>query len=358
MGRFESTVEFYARSREPYTPNFFTTVATRLKFNASQTLLDVGCGPGLLAIGFAPYLGACTGLDPEPKMLEAARRAAEIAGVVLRLIPGRLEEFESASRFDAITIGRALHWLDRESAVPRIEEVLVPGGRVLICGAKNAESDASPWLKAYDEFRHRWAPDEKDRYKQDPVEWFAGSSIEKVDEIEVTDVRDVSVDELVYRSLSKSNTSPAVLGEKRVEFERELRELLAPYSQGLKPLQEAPGTAALKRCPDTKQNENTVHESDVTVALKRGPDTKQNESTVHESDVTADLKRCPDTKQNKNTVHVSDVTADLKRCPDTKRNENTVDESDVTANLKRCPDTEGMLQETILGRAVVFERHS
>ena len=55
-------------------------------------LLDAGCGPGLLAIGFCPYVGSCVGVDPEPGMIGAARDAANEAGVQVRLIEGRLED--------------------------------------------------------------------------------------------------------------------------------------------------------------------------------------------------------------------------------------------------------------------------
>jgi SAM-dependent methyltransferase len=67
MGRFASTVEFYARYREPYPPEFFQKVAEQIGLRGDETLLDVGCGPGMLAIGFAPFVGSCTGLDPEPR---------------------------------------------------------------------------------------------------------------------------------------------------------------------------------------------------------------------------------------------------------------------------------------------------
>jgi SAM-dependent methyltransferase len=93
MGRFASTVEFYSRYREPYPPKFFQKVAEEIGLRGNETLLDVGCGPGMLAIGFAPFVGSCTGLDPEPGMLAAARSAAAEAGSVLSLIDGRIEEF-------------------------------------------------------------------------------------------------------------------------------------------------------------------------------------------------------------------------------------------------------------------------
>jgi hypothetical protein len=54
MGRFASTVPFYTRCREPYPPAFFSTVAELLALRRDMSLLDAGCGPGRLAMGFAP----------------------------------------------------------------------------------------------------------------------------------------------------------------------------------------------------------------------------------------------------------------------------------------------------------------
>ena len=55
MGRFASTVAYYESARPPYGAAFFRAVALELGLDRSQRLLDVGAGPGILAIGFAPY---------------------------------------------------------------------------------------------------------------------------------------------------------------------------------------------------------------------------------------------------------------------------------------------------------------
>ena len=55
MGRFASTVAYYESARPPYGAAFFAAVAQQLGLDRSQRLLDVGAGPGFLAIGFAPY---------------------------------------------------------------------------------------------------------------------------------------------------------------------------------------------------------------------------------------------------------------------------------------------------------------
>ncbi len=114
MGHFASTVEFYARYREPYPQKFFRAIAERFNLRGDETLLDVGCGPGPLAIGFAPFVAACTALDPEPGMIAAAKAAAEEAGVRLSLRLGRIEDFPAGESFGIVTVGRALHWLDRQ----------------------------------------------------------------------------------------------------------------------------------------------------------------------------------------------------------------------------------------------------
>jgi 2-polyprenyl-3-methyl-5-hydroxy-6-metoxy-1,4-benzoquinol methylase len=52
-------------------------------------------------------------------MIAAAKAAAEEAGVRLSLIHGKIEEFPTTQTYDVITIGRALHWLERAPDVGR-----------------------------------------------------------------------------------------------------------------------------------------------------------------------------------------------------------------------------------------------
>ena len=55
--------------------------------------------------------------------------------MALSLIQARIEEFSSARAFDFITIGRALHWMDRTAALPVLEQIVSHRGRILICRA-------------------------------------------------------------------------------------------------------------------------------------------------------------------------------------------------------------------------------
>jgi SAM-dependent methyltransferase len=232
MGRFASTVRFYARYREPYPPTFFQTVAERLALRGDEALLDVGCGPGPLAIGFAPFVGSCAGLDPEPAMIEAARAAAEAAGVRLTLHPGRIEDFPACQIFDIVTLGRALHWLDRDAALETLERIVSQRGRVLVCGATSVQTPAAPWLKPYQGTCNSWADDpERKRYRIEPKDWFAGSRFGDLGTISVTHAQHVRITDLIGRALSKSNTSPSVVGKRQAGFEAAIRAVLEPFSQ-------------------------------------------------------------------------------------------------------------------------------
>jgi SAM-dependent methyltransferase len=232
MGRFESTVPFYARFREPYPRDFFSIVAGRLALSRDMRLLDAGCGPGLLAIGFAPYVGSCTGVDPEPAMLRAAEAAAKAAGVRLELIEGRLEDVpESVGAFHLVTIGRALHWMDREASLRVLERAVAKEGSIITCGTRTAKTEANPWLAPYDEVRKAWAEDQGTRrYEIDENAWFAASAFCVADEIVLPHSHRVTISDLIGRALSKSNTSPQVLGVRREPFERALARVLEPYA--------------------------------------------------------------------------------------------------------------------------------
>ncbi len=231
MGRFETAVEFY-RYREPYPAAFFETVAARLALTRETRLLDVGCGPGILAIGFAPFVGHSTAIDREPEMLRAAQLAAAEAGVDVKFIQTAIEDLQGENDFDFVTIGRALHWLSRETTLAVLERIVAPGGRIAICGSSTRARRSNGWVAKFREVRKAWAPDwDESRYKIDMDDWFAPSRFRKVDDIAVEHRHPVTIPELIGRALSFSITSPAVVGERRPQFEAELRAALEPFAE-------------------------------------------------------------------------------------------------------------------------------
>lgn len=232
MGRFDSTVPFYARYREPYPASFFQTVAQREAIQGTERLIDIGCGPGSLAIGFAPYVGSCAGVDVETEMLAAARVEAARAGVHVDLIQARIEDLpENIGTFQVVTIGRALHWFDRDEAIAVLERIVGDNGWIAICGTRTHSAASQGWTGKFHEVRRAWSSDpDESRYHINLEDWFRGSRFQKSHEIHVTETHHVTIQDLTGRALSLSTTSPEVLGERRSDFEAALREALEPLS--------------------------------------------------------------------------------------------------------------------------------
>ena len=134
MGRFATTVALYEELRPPYPAEFFRNVAQRLSLGKRQALIDLGTGPGLLALGFAPHVGRVVGVDPEPAMTAAARKAAVRASQALTLIESKAEDLAAdIGSFDVVTIGRTFSSSspgvlgDRTDAMLRdVEQRLLP----------------------------------------------------------------------------------------------------------------------------------------------------------------------------------------------------------------------------------------
>jgi SAM-dependent methyltransferase len=228
MGRFASTVAYYESARPPYGASFFEAVAKQLRLDRSQRLLDVGAGPGILAIGSGPYCREVVGVDPEPGMVEAARAAAKRAGVSITFIEGRFENVAAKlGAFDIVTIGRAIHWLEPESARAALDRVLAPRGSVLVCGATSVKDGRNPWLKTFNAVRDRW---KGDRPSRDHHGFFADGPFIRTETIRVEGTYAVPVERLVERVLSMSTSSSDRIGDEVPMMKSAMRQALAPFA--------------------------------------------------------------------------------------------------------------------------------
>lgn len=103
-----------------------------------ESVLDIGCGTGSLAIaakrGVGPS-GIVQGIDASPEMIARARKKADKAGVDVVFSNGVVEALPfSDGRFDAVLSTLMLHHLPRQArqqCAREMRRALKPGGRVL-----------------------------------------------------------------------------------------------------------------------------------------------------------------------------------------------------------------------------------
>ncbi|OVZ99929.1 SAM-dependent methyltransferase [Streptomyces sp. CS113] len=131
---FAGTAAFYRRGRLPYAPGLADLLAGVLDLDGRGRLLDLGCGPGTVALRLAGLFDEVVGVDPDPAMLaEAARGAAEleVAGKV-RWVRARAEELPAGlGDFTVATLAQSFHWMDRERVAATVRSMLRPGGALV-----------------------------------------------------------------------------------------------------------------------------------------------------------------------------------------------------------------------------------
>ncbi|MET3992073.1 SAM-dependent methyltransferase [Bradyrhizobium sp. JR7.2] len=239
MGRFASTASLYEHLRPPYPSEFFRSVAHKLGLTKQSSLIDLGTGPGLLALGFGPYVGRVVGVDPEPEMIEAARRAAAGAGRNITLIEGKAETLApDIGSFDVVTIGRALHWMDRDLTLALLDRLVAHDGAIAICASFSATDGRNPWLDGYNEARRRWSPAKLweeagrgTRTHRDLPAFFRGSSFQPAELVSIETSHLVGLHDLAKRTLTYSSSSPEALGENADAMLRDVGQHLAPFSR-------------------------------------------------------------------------------------------------------------------------------
>lgn len=111
-------------------PYYARLLAKRTRPNEALTLLDVGCGGGLLAEEYAKLECQVTGVDPSEQSLAAARAHAQQVGLAIdyHCAFGNAMPFDDGA-FDVVSCCDVLeHIEDWPATLAEIHRVLKPGG--------------------------------------------------------------------------------------------------------------------------------------------------------------------------------------------------------------------------------------
>ena len=95
-------------------------------------VLDVGCGLGRLTTKLAAPNREVTGVDLSAEMIARARKQGRGARHLMFLCGDFLERDFTEQQFDCVVSAATLHHMPENIAVPRMVELLRPGGRLVI----------------------------------------------------------------------------------------------------------------------------------------------------------------------------------------------------------------------------------
>jgi SAM-dependent methyltransferase len=253
--RFRTAAAFYAVGRPAYPPAFITEVAEAAGLTRNDRILDLGTGPGVLALAFAPHVASVLALDPEPEMLRVARLAVAEAGGAVEVREGSSESLgPELGAFRAVTMGRSFHWMDRMEALRRLDRIIEPDGSILLFNDELADDPENAALRAWLAIVERYSADDHLRMQRKSPEWQDHESVLRVSPFSRVERRKhrhhtiTSLKTLLFRALSMSATSEARLGpERAASMQSEIRAALEPFGSELTEITE--WTAILARRP-------------------------------------------------------------------------------------------------------------
>jgi SAM-dependent methyltransferase len=146
--------ELYERVRPTYPQSAIAFIAEELGIDESSELLDLAAGTGKLTRSLLHTGARVTAVEPLDGMRSVlARELPEVTAM-----SGSAEEIPLEDEsVDAVFVGQAFHWFDRENAPPEIARVLRPGGGLVPIW--NTREEREGWVGQIREIIERYKGD-------------------------------------------------------------------------------------------------------------------------------------------------------------------------------------------------------
>ena len=234
--RFRSAAQYYTTGRPYYPASLSRRVADLIGLDERGAVLDVGTGPGFLAIDFAAHAGRVTALDPSTEMLAVAAKNAERAAVKLSFVHGSSYDLgDHLGRFTLATFGRSFHWTDRQATLRTLDRLIEPGGAVGLFDDRFPTASQNAWHGAFQAVLGGYAEGDpagpSRRLTPNHLEILLASPFGQLESVAVFERRITPLDHFVDRALSFGKIWHSGDEHTRETLANEVRAALQPYAR-------------------------------------------------------------------------------------------------------------------------------
>ena len=231
---YEGTAWYYSRYRPVYPPSLVTILRENFRLDGTGRLLDLGCGPGPVAIPLAHLFDEVVAMDPDDAMRAEGARIARERGVsnIEWRFGGSKDLSPALGQFRLVTMGNSFHWMDRARTLDALYDLVTDGGGIAVVGegAPIPRPPPTRWRAAINAVLMHYLPDRRLAWENPgppPEErheaYLARSRFKDIVAYGESFEVEWTIDSMVGNLYSMSFCSRRVLGDRVEAFERDLR---------------------------------------------------------------------------------------------------------------------------------------
>ncbi len=130
---FGKAADDYGTFRAGFPESVFDRLAEFDVGLPDQTVVDLGTGTGTLARSFALRGCEVIGVDPDPRMINVAKKLDRQKKLSIRYVEVKAEATGLGSgAADVVTAGQCWHWFDQPRVIAEVIRLLQPGGKLVV----------------------------------------------------------------------------------------------------------------------------------------------------------------------------------------------------------------------------------
>jgi SAM-dependent methyltransferase len=242
---YEGTAWYYSRFRPKYPPSLVRLLREHFRLDGTGRLLDLGCGPGPVAIALAHLFEEVIAVDPDDAMRAEGERIARERGItnIEWRFGGSKDLSPALGQFRLVTMGNSFHWMDRARTLDALYNLVTDGGGIAVVGEGAPIPPPPPtrWRAAINTVLKRYLGERKLPWEHSgplPEErheaYIARSLFRNLMSYQESFEVEWTVDSIIGNLYSMSFCSRRVLGDRVDAFERDVREaVLAAEPSGI-----------------------------------------------------------------------------------------------------------------------------
>ena len=230
---FAGTASYYNAFRAPYPLTAIDFLIASFRLDGGARVLDLGTGPGTIAIPISYSAGEILAVDPDADMIkEGQRLAASCKRPNIQWLQSGAEDVPvEVGSFHLTTIGQAFHWMDRDKVLTKLALLTSEGGGLALVNPGKRRPQES-WEPIADRIVERFLGPRVRHPRSNPQEPKHEPALQRSEYFSEFTAREFpttitrSVDSIIGCIYSISHSARQLFGDDATSFEVELTQAL------------------------------------------------------------------------------------------------------------------------------------